>query len=545
VILRFWQNPEFVRHRRSELRQKRALTIVALVIVICALVGLACWNSNQDTLEATRRLAAQFDGRWNQRLAEMERRNLAEFWLLFYRTLMFIQAGALTFWSLLSCAQSVSGERERKTWDFQRTTRLTPAEMMVGKVLGEPVLAYFIVLCCLPIAVITGLTAGVSFYQILSAYALIIASALFVGLAGIWLSSLLESRSRGIGIIGALGLYALVAFAYGFRDSNFPGFGAFSPLTGLFSLFGYQSDRPSAARLFGREISWLTMSMLLYATFGTWLVVMITDNIKRDYDEVRPLSRWHAVACATFLNFMLCLAFYPSPEKMFLFRTAGDTRPPERLFGAHNFATTMLLINGVVLFAVGLATLTPHEHLKMWWRRRLEGRSNLLSEGGPPWPWLVLSAVAAYAVLALGLFVWRKELPIDARLFMGTAVESLVVCVFVTRDVLFVQWCRLTRLRSPIIKGFLYLCLYYAASAIVVGMFAFSSYAQSQQVLNILTPGCIFAIQEYGPVLSGSALVGIALQLIIIGILLRAIAVGLRLFSTIREVAVGGCPSLS
>lgn len=109
VMLRVWRNPEFVRHRRSELRQTRALAVIVLVVVICLLVGLACWISRQNTLEQTRRLAAQFDGQWNQRLTEMERRTLAEFWQLFYRVLMFIQAGILTFWSLLSCAQSISG----------------------------------------------------------------------------------------------------------------------------------------------------------------------------------------------------------------------------------------------------------------------------------------------------------------------------------------------------------------------------------------------------------------------------------------------------
>ena len=47
-----------------------------------------------------------------------------------------------------------------------------------------------------------------------------------------------------------------------------------------------------------------SMSLLLYSTFGAWLVVMIVNNIKRDYDEVRPLSRWQAVVCATFVNFI-------------------------------------------------------------------------------------------------------------------------------------------------------------------------------------------------------------------------------------------------
>jgi len=529
--VRFWLNPEFIRHLRAELRQKRALTMLAIVGVVCLLVGLACWNSQQDRLAATRRLAAQFDGPWNQRLTEMEQRILVEFWELFYRILMFIQAGVLTFWSLLSCAQSISGERERNTWDFQRITRSTPFQLMVGKLSGEPVLAYFIVLCCVPITVIAGLAAGVSLFRILSAYALIVCSALFIGLVGLWLSTLLESRSRGIGIIGALGLYALIAGSYGFRESNFPGLGAFSPITSLLSLFGYHTAPPAKASWFGAAISWPAMSILLYVTFGVWFVLMIVDNIKRDYDEVRPLSRWQTVGCATFLNFMLCLSF--CPRRIFLF--SAGSHPGVRIFGAHNFATTMLLINAVILFAVGLATLTPYERLKAWRRRRLEGQTNLLSDGGLPWPWLVLSAIAAYAVLSLGLFVWRRDLPIDGKLFGDIAVRSLIVCVFVVRDVLFVQWCRLTRLRAPVVKGFLYLCLYYAASAIVAGVFAFGSYTQSQQVLDVLTPSCVFTSEGSGSVPSGSVAVGFVLQLIIIELLLRAINLRLDLSFTTRD----------
>ena len=521
---RFWRNPEFVRHRRSELRQTRALAVLVLVIVICLLVGLACWISQQNALEAARRMAAEWGGRWNDRLAEMERRKFVEFWYLFYRALMFIQAGVLTFWSLLAGAQSISGERERKTWDFQRTTRLTSAELLVGKLLGEPILAYFIVLCCFPIALVAGFAGEVRLLDIASAYLLIMASALFIGLAGIWLSSLLESRSRGIGMIGALGLYAFIMSAYGFQETEFPGLAAFSPMTGLVPLLAAdRSGHQSVARLFGAEVSWLLMSMLLYSTFGAWLVLMIVQNLKRDYDEVRPLSRWQAVGCAAFLNLMLYLMFYPRPE---------------RNFTTHDFVTTMVIMNAIVLFAVGLATLTPHEHLKLWWRSRSQSRttlfSDLFSEDGLPWPWVVLSAFVAYVLLVWGLFAWRHELPLEAGLFGNGAVQSLVVCVFVTRDVLFIQWCKLTRLRSPVIKGFLYLCLYYAACGVLAGVFAIESEAQSQRVVNTLTAAGIFDARHYE--FSGIVL-GVVLQLAVIGILLRAITRRLRPSAAIQTAA--------
>src|SRR5450432_3182978 len=188
-MLRFWQNPEFVRHRRSELRPARALAVALVVLVVCILVGLSCWATRLADLERARQAAIELGGNWATRLPENERLIGIEFWRRFYRSLILMQAAVLTFWSLLSCAQAVSGERERKTWDFQRTTGLKPIELLIGKVLGEPVLAYFIVLCCFPVALITGIAGQFSFLHILAAYLLLLVSALFIGLAGLWLSS--------------------------------------------------------------------------------------------------------------------------------------------------------------------------------------------------------------------------------------------------------------------------------------------------------------------------------------------------------------------
>src|SRR5580704_6592463 len=136
-----WTNPEFVRHRRAELRPVRAITVGAVVAVMCVLLGLACWSYQESLLENARRGLENFGTEaWKQRVEFLQTQFARDTWLLFYRWLIGLQGVALTFWTLFSCAQSVSGERDRKTWDFQRTTRLTASEILVGKLLGEPVL---------------------------------------------------------------------------------------------------------------------------------------------------------------------------------------------------------------------------------------------------------------------------------------------------------------------------------------------------------------------------------------------------------------------
>ena len=54
------------------------------------------------------------------------------------------------------------------------------------------------------------------------------------------------------------------------------------------------------------------MNVLLCGSFIAWLSVMLVRNLKRDYQEIRPLSRWEAVGCAAFLNFLIYALLKPA-----------------------------------------------------------------------------------------------------------------------------------------------------------------------------------------------------------------------------------------
>jgi hypothetical protein len=160
-MLRFWRNPEFVRHVRAELRPMRAITLVAVALLVCVLIWLSCWSFVQSNLERARNGAHEFNSEaWATRVQQLEQSSTRDTWLLFFQWAFGLQAGVLTLWSLFACAQSVAGERDRQTWDFQRTTSLTPGEMLVGKVLGEPVLTYFLGACLFLLTAIAGLVGG-------------------------------------------------------------------------------------------------------------------------------------------------------------------------------------------------------------------------------------------------------------------------------------------------------------------------------------------------------------------------------------------------
>lgn len=524
-MLQFWRNPEFVRHVRAELRPARAFTVAVVVLFLCALIGLACWSQRQEMLENAERSAQQYAGKWTQYAEQLSQDTPRLTWLLFCQWLFGLQAGLVTFWSLFMCAQSVSGERDRKTWDFQRTTSLTPAGLAVGKLLGEPVLAYFGALCVLPITFWAGLAAKISFWTLLSAYAGIIAGALFLGLGGLWLSTLLETRSRGIGLIGALALYGFIMGTYGFATTWFPGLAAFSPLTSLHAILGLDFDGRGDVRpfLFGHQVPWLPVSLLLYATFGAWVAVMLLRNLKRDYNEIRPLSRWQAVGCAAFLNFV----FYA---------LLASGREPIQ---SDALATFMVSLNGAILFVIGLASLTPQERLKVWWRGRAEGTSNMFSEDGLPWPWLLFSAVVAYGLTVWGLLAWRFALDYHSASLRIAALRLLVVLIFVMRDILFIQWCTLTRFRQPVVKGFLLLCLYYGATMVIIAISSISGESAAMAALNILTPAGVFDPRYEWGHFSSSLYAGLALQAGLIAVILVAISHRLGRPSLVPVVSEG------
>ena len=512
---RFWSNPEFIRHRRAELRPTRAITVGAVVLLLCVLIGLACWSSQQHQLLNLQRAAEQYGtDAWKDRLNVLQDNFVRQTSLVFFRWLVGLQAIALTFWTLFSCAQSVSGERDRKTWDFQRTTRLTSAEILIGKLLGEPVLVYFAVLCAAPVTLISGLAAGLSLGTVLSIFVFLVAISIFLGLGGMWLSTLLESRTRAVGLIAALALYGFTLGFYNFRDSGLPGLAAMSPLTGILDALGESGRMKISPVLFNHPVSWLLMTFLLCGSFGTWLWLMLVRNLKRDYPEIRPLSRWEAVGCAAFLNFLIYALLSP-------IHTIGFEGRVGWFNDGRSVALFAVAMNGLFLFLMGLATLTPQERLKVW--RRTANKSALSADDGLPWPWLAMSAVVAYALMVWGLLAWNHTLPLESTTLQASAIRLMLVLVFVTRDVLFLQWCMLTRLRQPVVKGVLFLALYYMAAAVMTGLAAVTSEHAARFILALLTPVQVFDPEIRGLAFPGMTYAGFLLQIGVIGVVVMAI----------------------
>jgi hypothetical protein len=490
-VLRFWRNPLLILHVRSELRPARTAMAAAITLVVCMLIAMGCWSADHS--------------------------NVRDFFRDLYAWLLGSQFVVLGVWSAMACGQAVARERELKTLDFLRTTRLTPAELLVGKLLGAPIIAYFVVGCTLPISVVAGLLGGVRLAAVLGSVVLLIVFNLFYSLVGLWGSMLVEKTSAGA--VGLLGLTANLASLV-FARSPFPGFAAISVVPALFSLhrlsdFDVGRVNPT---VFGAEVPFAVVSIVLYVLLGAWFVSMIVRNLKRDLPQIQLLSRWQCVGVVAFLN-LLVYAFLDT-------RWIGLRSTPWS--SSHHVypsavAVLALVWNGLFLFIIGVAGLSPHEKLKIWWRKWKAGKTSYLATEALPWPWLVLAAVIAYAMLAAEAFGLRSTVPLGEWRLGSVALLFLAFLVFTARDVLFLQWCLLTRMKHPVMKGFLFLFLYYTAVAIVGLAAMVISTRAGNLVTRLLTAYSLLSQLEKPAHNPTIILVTIALQLGVCVLILTAI----------------------
>jgi hypothetical protein len=491
--VKFWENPEFVRHLRADLRGPRAITMGTLTLVICGLAGLSCWGSAE---------------------------NLNEFFKLFHYWLVGIQFTIMGFWCSSACGQAISRERDLKTFDFLRTTRLTAGELAIGKIFGAPIMAYFVTACSLPISIIAGILGGIPAATLLGIYVLLFVFALFVSVMGLWISMLLEKSSAAAAVVLIL---LPTAMGFSFTGSPFPGFSAISIFPAILSLYHSKADAVAfLPTIFGFQVPFVVLTILLYAAFGVWFVLMTVRNLKKEREEMRLLSHWQAIGMVAFLNVLFYALLDPKrliPVAQFDYRAGSAVLHPWEA------AVMVVVLNASILFLVGCAVIASKERLKVWWRQRVAGEVSYLSRDGFVWPWLAMGAAVGYALLAGEAFglssnnvSWRDwELGFSAVLFLN-------ILIFIIRDITFLQWCALTRMKRPLFKGFLYLTLYYVAVAIIGSVMSLASETAGSSVMGLFSPWQMMGAHQTGLSHVQASYVGMALQAVFSAFLVTLIA---------------------
>ncbi len=450
-----WHNPEWVRHARALLRPARVLNVVIVTLALCGVTFFGSLHSSGT-----------------------------QFYTSYFNILVVVQFLGLGMWCLYSCGQAIAQERVFQTFDFWRTTRLTPQELIVGKVCGVPLIGYLAVACTLPVGLFTGLKAGIDLFDLLLIDVLLITCSLFISLVTLLISMLSEKLRAGFGL--SMAILALPVITTGFLNGPFPGLAALNPYYALSDILGWSAS-PSSAVLFGQPVNRFFITHLLYLAIGVWVFLMLYRNIKRDFLEIRLLSRWQTIGFGVFWNVLLYALF------------DADSK------AASGGGYSILVLNCVLVYAAGIISITPQERLRAWWQERSRGHANLFAEDSLPWPWPLVMAAGA-VMLYGGMAIVSTQTGLNSRMTVEDFGTQLgVVTVFAVRDTLFLQWCSLQRFRRPLLAGLLYLGLYYVIVQLIAGPF---------QGLFTLIPGIHGGSPALGGVLVQGAVIVLLLALI-------------------------------
>jgi len=435
-----WENPEFIRNCRAQLRPRRMLTGLLVVAALSLVVGYSMHAGYENS------------GEWAKALMIMG---------------LSAQLVVLGLAGGMACALSIYREKENNTFDFQRVTRLTPLELTVGKLFGAPVFCYFLTACLMPVALAGAVLARIPVTHFVTGLViLLLGSIVFHALA--LLMSLLSPRG-GTGVPGALLLLFLPLLAI--PAMNQSALKTAGPWAGvLFAAEGSWQTRSAidwgglpytnsewTDLVYGWPVHHVPVLLILYLSVLGWLLLALVRNMKRDPGNLELYSPEQSVGLVCYLN-LLVLAFY----------IPRDWVPGQGAPIVAQRSTVFLLflgLNVVLLYFLGATLLRSREQSR---RRVYELRAL-----GPGWREAVWPAgyilVGAACVTLLVCTRFAMSTPLRGTLDVGIAAFQMVfLLVAVLRDLLYFQWMKLRRSRYPFAMAVVFLGVFYACSIILL-----------------------------------------------------------------------------
>ena len=457
--------PELLRNGRIQLRRGRVLA----VIVICAALSLSAVAYFFYSPDAAR--------------SEMAALNLV-------RTMVILQIAVLLIGGGIYCLQSVNREKELNTFDYQRITRLKPIELAIGKLLGAPALAYFIVLCLMPITLIAAFLAQIPVFTLLQIYLIVLLGSITYHLLALLLSLLAPLGSSA-------GTIVLFLFLAGMGSMFAAGMNTFaihqvSPFFAAELLYS-QAPRnpfatlpPSQDLFLGISVPHFLVLVVLYVTFSAFLLLAVTRNIKRDPSVYEIYAPWQGLAFVLYLN-ALVLGFF---RWVVPFQLPPQYRVQFRPIQAGP-AAVVFLANAMWLFAIfGFALLRNRERV----RRRIRQYGATASGWWAaiwPSPYLLAGALATGCAI-LAMIRYNVE-DFGNWNFQVGILEVVFFAIWLVRDFQYLQWMNLQRARRPLVAGVLYLIIFYVcASACMAALGFYTPFAAPYRA--ILIPSAAFGL---------------------------------------------------
>jgi hypothetical protein len=441
-------NPEIVRSARIQLRPGRIIVVIA----VCGVISITA-------------VAYYLSGPLGHSPNAEDGQNLLNL-------ILSLQIVALLIGGGIYCLQSVHREKDLNTFDYQRITRLTPLELLLGKLFGAPIQMYFSFLCLMPVAIWAAVNGRVPASNIVRIYVLILLGSITYHSLALVLSLVMERGTTAGAIIIFLAVVGLTSIDFS-QGSSPIGVHSLSPFY-VYRLFGTAFtgvERGGVATslnglqdsFFGMQISHVSVLLVLYMTLTAWFLLAGVRNIKRDPLAYELYSPPQGFAFLLYL-YVLLLGFIRWSIPQFHFsRLEGSYVTYEPLEAG--VAEPMFLAIGLLFMACfGLTLLRNRDRVR---RRIRELGQKAAGWWAAVWPAPYVFAGSALAGLAIVRMIQMKLHPLDDWSIGSGLLGAAFFSVWVVRDILYLQWMNLRRVRRPLLMAVLYMVVFYTCVSIV------------------------------------------------------------------------------
>lgn len=207
----FLRNPVTVKELRSRMRGRRAFVVLTIYLSL-----MSCFI----TMVYLAYAAAAGDPYGP---------NSGQAGKVVFGAVLAIQIFLVIFIGPAFTAASISGEKERQTYDLLRTTLLSARSLVTGKLLSAMSYVFLLIIVAIPLQGIAFMLGGVSPVELIISQILVIVSAVAFALLGLFFSSIMRTTltasvstyaaaialTMGIPTIGGIGLSILSPILFG------------------------------------------------------------------------------------------------------------------------------------------------------------------------------------------------------------------------------------------------------------------------------------------------------------------------------------------
>ncbi len=414
--------------------------------------------------------------------------------LLVMLGLQFLVSGGI---ALFTVASSIHAEVANHTLDFQRIVSLRPYEILLGKMIGEPAISYFLAIATLPFAVLCWLEGSVSvvtmawFYANLATFTLLCAAfgtihtlvpatqgtsgrkSGSIGLAFIWVPMTIfpSLMSRGTGWLQDSWLGTVVNLC--------------TPIGSLRFLF---EGRPWDAQisLWGIGFPSLVVAPLTQLVLTYWIVMAMSRRLKNPVDP--PVRRLHTYVALFIFDLLLAGACFSQWEQ------GATTTGLLAQFGLSHLIASLVLLLGI----------TPAKPVLISWLWRFQTRDSWLRSSCLGRRAEITMVLPIYCLIgALVVFVgfaWptiASQTAVNAAVQVGSLIEMLVVTsTLILACGMLHQWCVAIAGRTGVLVYAVCLLLINIVPPIVASLMLYPFPLRDAQGLSefvvSLSPGAYF-----------------------------------------------------